>query len=120
LLKVIEKKPIDKIDDETIVQADVAGKAIAQVKQSARWLLDRQLPAEQAEALAEKLSVGTWTHDFPSLAATAREFGLPVSTNMPKEVLELMSLSPQPTRTQGGGVEYLPVPRHRQPVTANS
>jgi ClpP class serine protease len=121
LLKVLEKKPVEKIDDETLIKADVAGKAIAQVKQAARWLLDRRLPDDKAEALAEKLSVGTWTHDFPFFASTAREFGLPVNTDMPREVLELMSLYLQPTRTQGGGVEYLPVPRHRQqPATANS
>ena len=119
LLKVLEKKPIDKIDDKTLIQADVAAKAITQVKQAARWLLDRRLPDDKAEALAEKLSIGTWTHDFPFFAATAREFGLPVNTDMPREVLELMSLYPQPTRTQGGGVEYLPVPRHRQPAPEN-
>jgi ClpP class serine protease len=119
LLKVLEKKPIDKIDDRTLIQADIAAKAITQVKQAARWLLDRRLPDDKAEALAEKLSIGTWTHDFPFFAATAREFGLPVNTDMPKEILELMSLYPQPTRSQGGGVEYLPVPRHRQPATEN-
>ena len=119
LLKVLEKKPIDKIDDRTLIQADVAAKAVTQVKQAARLLLDRRLPDDKAEALAEKLSIGTWTHDFPFFAATAREFGLPVNTDMPKEILELMSLYPQPTRSQGGGVEYLPVPRHRQPATEN-
>ena len=119
LLKVLEKKPIDKIDDRTLIQADIAAKAITQVKQAARWLLDRRLPDDKAEALAEKLSIGTWTHDFPFFAATAREFGLPVNTDMPKEILELMSLYRQPTRSQGGGVEYLPVPRHRQPATEN-
>jgi len=119
LLKVLEKKPIDKIDDRTLIQADIAAKAITQVKQAARWLLDRRLPDDKAEALAEKLSIGTWTHDFPFFAATAREFGLPVNTDMPKEILELMSLYQQPTRSQGGGVEYLPVPRHRQPATEN-
>jgi len=32
---------------------------------------------------------------------------------MPDEVLQLMTLYPQPTRLRsGGGVEYLPVPRH--------
>jgi Serine dehydrogenase proteinase len=35
---------------------------------------------------------------------------------MPDEVLELMSLYPQPVRAQGGGVEYLPVPRQRDPL----
>jgi ClpP class serine protease len=115
LLKVVERKPIERIDDQTLVQADVAGKAIAQVKQAAKDLLERHLPEDKAEALADKLSIGTWTHDYPIFATVAKELGLPVSTEMPKEVIELMSLYAQPTRTQGGGVEYLPAPRHRQP-----
>ncbi|MBL7962022.1 hypothetical protein JNL27_17450, partial [bacterium] len=40
--------------------------------------------------------------------------GLPVSTDMPDEILELMTLYPQPVRRQGGGVEYLPEPRQRE------
>src|SRR6201991_3822562 len=62
LLKVIDQKPIAEIDDETLVMADVGRKAITQVKEAARDLLQRRMPAEQAEALAEKLSTGTWTH----------------------------------------------------------
>jgi hypothetical protein len=35
---------------------------------------------------------------------------------MPDVVLELMKLYPQPVRTQsGGGVEYLPIPRQKEP-----
>src|SRR5580693_9832733 len=60
LLKVVEQKPIAEIDDDTLVKADIARKAIAQVKQAARDLLLRRLPPDAAEALAEKLSVGTW------------------------------------------------------------
>lgn len=114
LVNVTAKKSIDRTDDQTLIQADVARKAIAQVKQAAKELLDRRLAGDKAEALAEKLSVGTWTHDYPIFAATAKELGLTVNINMPKEVLELMSLYPQPVRTQSGGVEYLPIPRHRQ------
>jgi ClpP class serine protease len=115
LVKVVEQKPIAEIDDETLVKADVARKAIAQVQQSASDILKRRLPPDQADALAAKLSVGTWTHDFPLFAATAKELGLPVSTDMPDEVLELMKLYPQPVRSQSGsGVEYLPVPRQRE------
>ena len=33
-----------------------------------------QLPPEQAEALAEKLSTGTWTHDYPILPQEAQAF----------------------------------------------
>jgi ClpP class serine protease len=113
LIKVVEQKPIGDIDDETLVQADVARKAIAQVKAAARELLLRRLPEDAAEALADKLSVGTWTHDFPISATLAKELGFPVSTDMPREVLELMQLHPQPVRMQGGGVEFIPVPHQR-------
>ena len=115
LIKVVEQKPIERISDETLIRADIGRKAIAQVKQSAGELMKRSLTAEQAGTLAEKLSTGTWTHDYPIWAATAKEFGLHVSTNMPDDVLELMKLYPQPVRTQsGGGVEYLPVPRQKE------
>jgi ClpP class serine protease len=120
LLKVVEQKPIAEIDDETLIQADVARKAIAQVKEAARELLLRHLPAEAAEALADKLSIGTWTHDFPISASLARELGLPVSTDMPRDVLDLMRLHPQPVRMQGGGVEYIPVPHPRPPTQRRS
>jgi ClpP class serine protease len=114
LLKVVEQKPIAEIDDQTLVMADVGRKAITQVKEAARDLLRRRMPAEQAEALAEKLSTGTWTHDYPIWASTAKDLGLAVSTEMPNEVLELMTLYPQPVRAQGGGVEYLPIPRQKE------
>ena len=115
LIKVTEEKPVGRIDDQTLVLADVGRKAIAQVKQAASELLERRLPAEQARALAEKLTAGTWTHDYPIWASTAKSLGLPVSTDMPNGVLELMKLYPQPVRMQsGGGVEYLPVPRQKE------
>jgi ClpP class serine protease len=119
LLKVIEQKPIAEVDDETLVLADVGRKAIEQVKRTARELLERQLSSEQAETLAEKLSTGTWTHDYPILPREAMEFGLNVSTDIPEEVLQLMSLYPQPTRSQPGGVEYVPTPRQK-PASAGT
>src|SRR6202140_2956389 len=114
LLKVVEQKPIAEIDDQTLVMADVGRKAIAQVKHAAETLLPDRMPADRAEALAEKLATGTWTHDYPIFAAEAKELGLPVSTDMLNEVLELMTLYPQPTRSQQAGVEYLPVPRQKE------
>jgi ClpP class serine protease len=117
LLAVIEKKPIAKIDDATLIKADVGRKAIAQVKQAAIELLKRKMPEDKADALAEKLSTGTWTHDYPIRATTAKDLGLPVSTDMSNDVLELMKLYPQPVRQQNaGGVEYIPVPRQRNGV----
>jgi ClpP class serine protease len=112
LIKVVEEKPLAKIDDRTLVMADVGRKAITQVKQAAGELLTRRLPAEQASALAEELTAGTWTHDYPIWASTGKSLGLSVSTDMPDDVLQLLTLYPQPVRMQGGGaVEYLPVER---------
>jgi ClpP class serine protease len=117
LIKVVEQKPIARIDDQTLVLADVGRKAITQVKESATELLQRRLTAEQASVLAEKLATGTWTHDYPIWASTARTLGLLVSTDMPNAVLDLMKLYPQPLRAQSaGGVEYLPIPRQNEPA----
>lgn len=114
LIKVLEQKPIEKIDDETVALADVGRKAIAQVTQAARHLLERRMATEQAAKLAETLATGTWTHDYPIAPEEARTLGLAVSTEMPATVLELMTLYPQPVHTRSGGVEYLPVPRQKQ------
>jgi ClpP class serine protease len=113
LIKVVERKPIERIDDETLVMADLGTKAISQVKRSVRDLLKGRMPDDQAEALAEKMSTGTWTHDYPISPAEAKELGFPINTNIPDEVMELMTLYPQPVRSQVGGVEYLPVPRQK-------
>lgn len=116
LIAVVDKKPIAKVDDRTLILADVGRKAIAQVKQAAAELLTRRLSAGQADELAEKLASGTWTHDYPIWASTAKSLGLPINTNMPDQVFQLLKLYPQPVRTQsGGGVEYLPVQRRNQP-----
>jgi ClpP class serine protease len=114
LIKVVEQKPIAEVDDETLILADVGRKAIAQVKDAARGLLVEHMPGDQAEAIAGKLTSGTWTHDYPILAGEAKKLGLPVSTDMPEAVLELMTLYPQPVRAQGGGVEYLPRRRSKE------
>jgi ClpP class serine protease len=116
LVKVVEQKPIAEIDDKTLIMADVGRKAITQLKSAARDLLKRRLSTEQAETLAEKLSTGTWTHDYPITPDEAKQLGLAVSTDMPDQVMELMALYPQPMRSQAGGVEYLPVPRQKQPI----
>jgi ClpP class serine protease len=107
ILKVMRKKPVAEIDDETLIQADQAEKALSQVHQSVGELLSTKAPAEKAEELAKLLSEGTWTHDYPITYDVAKSFGLPVSSNIPSEVLDLMALYPQPVRHQPT-VEYLP------------
>lgn len=114
LIKVVETKPIAEVDDQILILADVGRKAMQQVEAAAAKLLRKHLEENAARDLAAKLATGTWTHDYPISAAEARSLGLPVSTQMPNEVLELMTLYPQPLQRQGGGVEYLPIPRQRE------
>src|SRR3546814_4311567 len=72
------------------------------------------MPEDKAVALADKLTRGQWTHDYPITAEEAVELGLPVSTGLPEEVADLMALYPQPVRTTPT-VEYVPAPVPRQP-----
>jgi ClpP class serine protease len=110
ILKAVGKKPAEKIRDGTLILADQAEKAISQLHQSVRELLDGKHPAENAEHLAKLLSQGTWTHDYPITYDAARNLGLPVRSDIPAEFLDLMALYPQPVRRQPA-VEYLPEPR---------
>lgn len=110
LLKVIARKPIAEVDDQTLLMADVGEKAIKQVRETTQALLTRTQSPEEATELAELLSTGTWTHDYPITVEQARRLGLRVSTDMPRDVLQLMGLYPQPVRRQPS-VEYLPIPR---------
>jgi len=111
LLKVVEKKAAKDLDDQTLILVDQAEKAIGQMRDSVKELLAGGYPPDKAAELAELLSTGTWTHDYPITPMEARKLGLRVSSDMPKQILELMDLFPQPVRHQPT-VEYLPVPRH--------
>jgi len=113
ILRVLERKPIERVSDETLILADQAEKAIAQVKATVYDLLEDRLGAERAEEVAVKLATGTWTHDYPITVGEARELGLPVRTEMPGEVYRLMSLYPQ-TAQRRPSVEYIPAPRFRE------
>ena len=98
---------MQEVDDKTLILADVGRKALDQVQKAATDLLARHMPEPEAAALADRLSSGTWTHDYPISAEEARGMGLPISQDMPQDVLDLLTLYPQPVRQQKG-VEYLP------------
>jgi ClpP class serine protease len=110
ILKVVARKPVAEVDDQTLILADQAEKAIAQLSGSVRELLADKLAPEKADELAGLLSTGTWTHDYPITFEAAKSFGLPVRSDIPKEFIDLMALYPQPVRRQPA-VEYIPAPR---------
>lgn len=107
IVKARDAKPPEHVFDLTFVLADVGEKAMAQVKQGAVEILTPRMSVEDAEALAEELAGGRWTHDYALTASEAQKLGLPVKVGMPIKVLELMKLYPQPV--QSSVVEYLPI-----------
>ena len=98
IIKVAAEKPLSEVDDQTLILADVGQKAIDQLKRQACELMRAPMSADAAKTLAETLTSGRWTHDYPIGVEEARSMGLNVNTDMPAEVLDLMSLFPQPVR----------------------
>ncbi len=111
IVKVVEEKGKDKVEDDTLIKADVAKKALEQVKNIVYDLLEGKLDDEKRKEIADKLSQGYFTHDYPITVEEARAMGLKVSTDVPKEVYDLMNLYPQAQHGKPG-VEFIPVPYH--------
>ncbi len=112
VLKVMELKEPKDMDDQTVMLADMAQKAMRQIQAAVKKLLLKHLPEEKATAIATTLTAGTWTHDYPIDVEEARGMGLNVSTEMPAEIYALMDMYPQP-RTGRPSVEYNPGPVYR-------
>ncbi|MFN3567844.1 MAG: SDH family Clp fold serine proteinase [Caldimicrobium sp.] len=112
ILRLTKKKPIDKIEDKTLILADVAEMALKQMKENLKLILEDKYPPDKIEEIAEILSQGYFTHDHPITFEDAKRLGLPVSKNMPVEIYQLMKLFPQPVR-RVPSVEYLPLPKKK-------
>ena len=110
ILAAIDKKKPENVDDETLILGDVAEKAIRQIKATVLEILSGKMEDKKAEQLAELLSKGTWTHDYPIMVDEAKELGLPVSTDMPEEIYQFMNLFPQPMQRRTPAVQYIPLP----------
>ena len=114
LLKLVDTKPVERVNDQSLILADIAGKALKQVDALVRKILLDHTPEvkvqpENIPKIAESLASGIWTHDYPITYEDAKELGLPVSTDMPAEIFDLMDLYPQPGQ-QRSSVQYIPLP----------
>lgn len=109
ILKVLETKAKDEIDDETYIMADIARKAMIQIKACVKDILSDRMDNEKAEKLADILTRGEWTHDYPITAEEAQKLGLNVSTDIPPEIYQYMNLFPQAEHRRPS-VQYIPVP----------
>ena len=105
-----------KIDDETLILADVARKAMRQLQECVRGILAERMGEARATELGELFTRGEWTHDNPLNVEELHRLGLPIDTEMPREIYDYMNLFPQP---QAGrpSVQYIPLP-YRGPAPA--
>lgn len=109
ILAAVEQKDRNHVDDRTLILADVARKAISQTRRTVVDILLDKMDRERAEELAEVLTDGRWTHDYPITCETLQGLGLPACTELPPEVYQLMELYPQPTQRRPS-VQYVPWP----------
>lgn len=113
ILEVIKAKDLNEIDDRTLILADVARKAIRQVRETLFCMLSQNMEEEKARELSTILSDGRWTHDYPISLGEARDLGLPVTDQMPAVIYDLMELYPQSAQRRPS-VEYIPMPYRRE------
>lgn len=109
VVKAVKLKGIEKVSDTTLILADVAEKALNQMKALVKELLHGKVPDDRIDEIVEELVSGKYTHDYPITVEILRKWGIPVKTDVPPEIYELMELYPQ-ARSSRPNIEYLPYP----------
>ncbi|MFZ2471196.1 MAG: ATP-dependent Clp protease proteolytic subunit [Methanothrix sp.] len=113
LLAVVGKKKIDEIDDKTLIFAEEARKAMSQMRDLLKKILDGKCSGEKMEGIIEEFVSGKYTHDHPFMAEKARSLlGECVETDVPEEVYALMDLYRMEAGRSRPGVEYVPLMKH--------
>jgi ClpP class serine protease len=119
LLKVVGEKPIGDVDDETLILADMAAKALDEIITEVKNLLGDEVGADKAAEIAEALAGGRWTHEYGISASQAGRIGLPVKDEIPADILSLMDYYPQPVR-RTPSVAFSPTWRTRRSAAGAS
>jgi len=110
ILKVVEKKKIDEIDDKTLILAEEARKAVEQMKALLRRIVCSGCDEETVNRIIEEMVSGKYTHDHPFLAEDVKALlGDRVRTDVPQEVYDLMALYRMDISRRRPGVEYVPM-----------
>lgn len=106
----IEKlKDIKDIEDATLIKIDMSKKALKQMFDTVKEiLLKKGHSEEKAEKIANELSQGKYTHDYPLTVDFLTSLGINVNTKVDEEVYALMELYPQPAGVPT--VQYIPEP----------
>jgi ClpP class serine protease len=108
IIRAVEMKKPEKVEDQTLILADISQKAINQVGSLVAELLKKCMPEEDAQKVAALITTGQFTHDFPITVERAKSVGLCISTDMPKSIYYLMELYPQ-TGAGRPSVNFVPM-----------
>ena len=109
ILKVVERKSVDEIDDRTLILAEESRKAVAQISDIVRSLVKEPYGPGKTEEIVEELVSGKYTHDFPITAqVTCSLFGECVRMELPGEVYRLMNMYKMEARPRRPSVEFVP------------
>ncbi|MCJ7444340.1 MAG: hypothetical protein MUO26_07420 [Methanotrichaceae archaeon] len=112
LIKVAQKKKIDEMDDKTLVYAEEAQKAVNQMKDLLKKILEDKCNGGSIDTIIEEFVSGKYTHDHPFMADDAKVLlGECVRTDVPQEVYDLMRLFRMEIGRRRPGVEYVPLSR---------
>jgi ClpP class serine protease len=109
IVRVAATKPLERVEDRTLILADVAEKALRHMKEVVTGLLSARMSGKKASSLAEELAGGHYTHDDPITVTEATKLGLPVQVGLPQEVYDFMHLFAQEGRRRPS-VQYVPLP----------
>ncbi|MFX0195287.1 MAG: ATP-dependent Clp protease proteolytic subunit [Candidatus Hodarchaeota archaeon] len=112
LLKIIEAKHINRVDDRTLVLAEEAKKALRQTEEFVRMLVSDKFDKERVDKILEELASGKYTHDYPLTASAIKDLlGECVQKEIPPEIYTLMRLYRMEYKPKRPGVEFVPVVR---------
>ena len=109
LLKTLRIKGPEHVDDNTIVMADIAEKAILQIKDFVYDLLKNKMEEKKAIKIANELSTGRWTHDYPLDIERLKAIGINITVGLPDYIYDLMEFYRQ-TEQRRPSVNYIPLP----------
>ncbi|MEW6524151.1 MAG: enoyl-CoA hydratase-related protein [Bacillota bacterium] len=109
ILAAVKGKAPRDLDDETLILADIAEKAMVQVRATVAGIIRGIVDDAEIDRIADLLTRGYWTHDYPLTFEQLQKLGLPVKESPPREVYALMDLYPQPAQRRPS-VQYIPIP----------
>lgn len=92
LIKLVSSKPVESVSDEMFIAAEIAKKALAQMRSFIMYLLKEIMDETRAQKVTEFLTGGYVTHDTPITAKVAQGLGLPVKIGVPSKFYTLLRL----------------------------